>query len=101
MPKADNLPSMLPLPARLDSSTAEMVHGAMVGAVAGPGEVVVDMSQVSLIDTQVIQVLLATAKSLAGAGRAFRLHKPSPAVEEAFALLGLADELEQWRQVDA
>jgi anti-anti-sigma factor len=56
---------------------------------AGTGEVVLDLSQVSEIDTAGVQLLLLSQREAAALSRPWRLGAASPAVAEALNLLGL------------
>ena len=56
----------------------------------GAAPLEIDLSEVSEFDSAGLQLLLAARQAAAEAGRALRLHEPSPAVREVFELLCLA-----------
>jgi len=93
--KASNQPE-IKLEARLDACAAEALHAELLDKRNDTGGLTVNASDVTLIDTPAIQVLLAAAKDLAGQGEVFHLKDSSEEVGEAMALLGLSNEFEQW-----
>jgi chemotaxis protein CheX len=89
------------LPARLDSAAAEALHGELLEQIGVCDHLVVDGSEVGLIDTPAVQVLLAAERSLKEANGAFSMRAPSLAVRDAMQLLGLAEKFELWSKTDA
>lgn len=75
---------------------AQELHRQLRDAVAqaGPG-LALQLNQVSEIDSSAVQLLLATRRALARAGRGFRLEGVTDEVRQVLALLGLdhGDEL--------
>jgi len=84
------------LEARLDTCAAEALHAELLDKRNNTGGLTINASDVTLIDTPAIQVLLATAKDLASKEEVFHLKDSSEVVGEAMALLGLSNEFEQW-----
>ena len=82
---------------RLDLNAAEALHSEILSEREGVSTLVIDASEVSLIDTPAVQVLLAAEKDQAARGGELALRAPSPAFEEAMHLLGLESQLETWR----
>ncbi|MBR9824534.1 MAG: STAS domain-containing protein [Alphaproteobacteria bacterium] len=88
------------LGSRLDLNAAEALQGEILSQRDGVQILAVDGSEVSLVDTPAIQVLLAAAHDHQARGGQFELREPSPAFEEAMQLLGLDAQLEKWRGIN-
>lgn len=68
---------------------AELCAVLQAALKAGDGELALDLSAVTEIDSAGVQLLLAAGKSAAAAQRELRLVARSPAVDEALVFLGL------------
>ncbi len=65
----------------------EQLAAAVAAAPAGP--LTLDLSGVSEFDSAGLQLLLATRRSLAAAGRTLHLQAPSAVVQDALQVFGL------------
>ena len=81
-----------------DATVADALRERLLQLIASDRQVCLEGSEVERITTGCVQVLLAAAASLAAAGRPLGLVEPSPALQAAFADLGLAAELNRWAQ---
>ncbi|MBO6795550.1 STAS domain-containing protein [Maricaulis sp.] len=85
------------LPARLDVPAAEALLTELLEYRGSDADLVVKGSDVGLIDTPAIQILMSAARDQAARKRAFTLNDPSAAIREAMELMGLENELATWR----
>ena len=85
------------LPARLDVPAAEALLTELLEYRGSDADLVVKGSDVGLIHTPAIQILMSTARDQAARERAFTLNDPSAAIREAMELMGLENELATWR----
>jgi anti-anti-sigma factor len=76
-------------------------HEALVQALAGGGDLRLDLASVSDFDSAGVQLLLATRHSLLQRGAALHIVAASTAVGDALATLGLQDLLPGARAVQA
>jgi anti-anti-sigma regulatory factor len=92
-------PHIVALPSILDMGTAIGLHKTMIEHVDHDSDSIltIDASDVQRISTPILQLLLATHKSLTGKKRALALKNPSESIIEACQLLGLNDMLTVWR----
>jgi anti-anti-sigma factor len=96
----DAVTSEIMLDGRMDASAAEALHAEILDKRGDTGGLVINGSNVSLIDTPAIQVLMSAAHDQAEREESFRLSEPSEEMSEAMTLLGLADEFKQWSSAD-
>ncbi len=66
--------------------TAAEQKDRLISALAGSGELRVDLSGVTDMDTAGLQILLLVQRDAARQGIAVELHEPSSAVREVFAV---------------
>lgn len=85
------------LPARLDVPAAEALLGELLEIRGSDSDLVIAGSAVGLVDTPAIQILMSAARDQAARERAFTLNEPSAAIREAMELMGLENELANWR----
>jgi len=83
-------PAPLRLEGELSIYRAEEIRQALLAALAADGDVGIDLTDVSEVDTAGVQLLLAARASAATAGKTLRVTAMSPAVEEVLALFDLA-----------
>ncbi len=77
----------------VDVATAPALRESLDGAVdGGPGTVVVDLSEVTFIDSTGLGVLIGARKRCVDSGRAFRVVVADPRILKVFQITGL-DEL--------
>jgi len=81
---------------RLDAGSAGDLRQALLQALDRQQDVILSGDKVSQVSTPAVQVILAAARSLEGAGLSFSMQVPSPALSRAFADLGLAAEFQNW-----
>lgn len=88
------LPAPLALGPELTIAQAAAWRDALVDALcATEGDLALDLSGVTDIDSAGVQLLLATRRSLAERGAALQLRTPSADVRAALAVLGLDADL--------
>lgn len=92
---AQKSPAAFSLPATSDITTVADIHKHTLKISKSHSALTVDAAAVQKITAPCVQVLVAA--SVAFKGQNFRIQNPSPAVEEAFTLLGLAKQLKEWR----
>ena len=80
------------LPAELQIRGATALAATLRAAVAAGAEDV-DASQVALVDTAGLQLLLAAGRLASAHGRALRCQRPSAVLHEAAGRLGVARQL--------
>lgn len=73
---------------------AAELRGALLAALAEPGDVLLELDAVDELDTAGVQLLLAARRSAQAAGRTLRLFAPSAGVTQVLATLGLAQAFE-------
>jgi anti-anti-sigma regulatory factor len=84
------------LPQQLDMVALAHLKEELITAGASASTIVVDGSEVEMVGTPAIQLILAAAKLFASEGRPFALQAPSPALMSAFDDLGLTAEAREW-----
>lgn len=75
----------------IDASTAPTLDGALADLPEGDGPVVLDLGDVSFIDSSGLRVLIALATRASEVGRPVTLDRPSPAVARLLEITGLAE----------
>jgi ABC-type transporter Mla MlaB component len=75
--------------ASLDIQHIEQVAASLMGRLAAPGAVTIDLSRVSNVDTAGVQLLLALCNEASGRGMNLEFRGQSAALTEALSLLGL------------
>lgn len=84
----------LSLGPELTIAQAAACRDALVDALcAGPGDLALELSGVTDIDSAGVQLLLALARSVRARGGALTLGRPSAEVRAALAVLGLDERL--------
>lgn len=89
-------PDTVLLEARLDAAGADALRTDLLARLETSADLLVDASEVSLIDTPAVHVLLGAARSCETRGKALKLDRPSEPFLEAFQILGLEKEIEHW-----
>lgn len=77
----------IPLPERLDMSTAADLHSALMTRLGEP--LVLEAGAVRTMGALALQVLLAAARSWRANDRALRLESPSPQFLDSLSMAGL------------
>jgi anti-sigma B factor antagonist len=76
----------------LDLATCPQLVTSLDGVVEGrPGDVVVDLSGVTFLDSTALTVLITFRQQLQGLGRRLVLDRPSPVVVRVLTISGLLD----------
>ncbi len=91
----------LHLPASLDLGNAQDWKERLIAALTLNPVLKLDGSEAAHVTTPGIQILLAAAQSAKSKGGKIVLMNPSSALEAAFADLGLAHTLGEWRVAHA
>jgi anti-sigma B factor antagonist len=79
----------------IDVLTVDQVRVALIGALAAhPHELVVDLSDLTFIDSTGLGALIAGFQRARDAGVSFRLAHPTPAVRQILVLSGLLEVVE-------
>lgn len=98
------VPAALALPAELTIYTVGTLHAAwrawveqLPAAEGGGAAADIEAGAVDQVDAAGLQLLLSLQHTLAGRGRACRLHHAGAVLEEGCAALGLADWLARHR----
>lgn len=86
---------VIELPSFLDLGYAGALKSALQDAVQQDGQLMVNGAAVESVTSPCIQVLLAADKTLSAFGKSLHLIDASPALENAFADLGL-DHIQAW-----
>jgi anti-anti-sigma regulatory factor len=86
-------PAALRLPPSLGLTAADALHGALQHRVAHGAPLVIDGSDVELVSTACLQLLVAAAARAQAIGAEFRLIAPSAVLAQAVRDLALADSL--------
>jgi len=73
----------------VDLSNVDTLRELLGGATDGPGDLVIDLSGITFMDSQGIRVVIEIARRLEGLGRLIVL-KPSRPVARIFELMGIA-----------
>ena len=89
-------PDSVVLEARLDAAGADSLRTVLLERIELDGDIILDASEVSLIDTPAVHVLLGAARSCDARGKAMKLDRPSEPFLEAFQILGLDTEIQNW-----
>ncbi len=76
----------------IDAHTAPALAAALAAAEQQP--LVVDLAEVDFVDSSGLRVLLEAHQTMAAAGRALVLARPSDAVQRVLAVAGLDEYLE-------
>ncbi len=63
----------------------------LAATITTPGDVVIDLSEVTFIDSSGIAALLVTGEVVGVGGRSFRLANPQPAVRRLFEMVGVLE----------
>lgn len=91
----ETTPAALALGPELTVTQATACRDALVDALcAGPGDLALDLSGVTDIDSAGVQLLLALRHSVTARGGALQLGQPSAEVNAALAVLGLDPRLQ-------
>ena len=77
----------------LDLATVPDVEAALRGAEPAPGQVVLDLSAVTFMDTSGLRLVLEEEKRAAERGSSFLIVPGPPSVQRIFELSGVADRL--------
>lgn len=92
---APSVPFVLALGPDLTIAQAAACRDTLVDALcSGPGDLSLDLSAVTDIDSAGLQLLLATRRSVRERGAALRLMGVSATVQDALAVFGLDAQLE-------
>jgi anti-sigma B factor antagonist len=76
----------------IDVLTVDQVRVALIGALAAhPHELVVDLSDLTFIDSTGLGALIAGFQRARDAGVSFRLARPTPGVRQILVLSGLLE----------
>jgi anti-sigma B factor antagonist len=76
----------------IDVLTVDQVRVALAGALAAhPDELVVDLTDLSFIDSTGLGALIAGFQRARDSGVSFRLARPTPAVRQILVLSGLLE----------
>ncbi len=84
------------LPSSITIETIEALLGELKDVPLTGGGLAVDATQVEIITTPGVQVILALGKALAQAGGTFAILEKSAAFTQAFHTLGLDGQLKEW-----
>ena len=76
----------------IDAHTAPQLAAALV-PLPGTGDVVVDLSSVTFMDSSGIRVIVEAHRAAVAAGRRLVLNRPSPSVTRIIELSGLSGHL--------
>ncbi len=88
-------PAAFSLPATSDITTVVDIHKQILKISTSHTAIAINAAAVQKITAPCVQVLVAASGTFQNQN--FRIQNPSPVVEEAFALLGLAKQLKEWR----
>jgi anti-anti-sigma regulatory factor len=88
--------SKITLTTRVDAMAAEALHAEILDLRSNAGGLVIDASEVSLIDTPAIEIIISAAQDQVVRHESFHLKDPSDAFNDAVAQMGLAQEFEKW-----
>lgn len=84
------VPAVLHIDGEMTIYRAAELKPQLLEALAGAGELEVDLAGVTEIDTAGLQVLMLAKQTAAATGRSLRLTGHSPAVVDVFEMLDLA-----------
>lgn len=73
------------------AASVELGPQLMSIAQSGPGELRLDLSRVTLIDSEGVKMLLSVVDTARGAGRAARVTELSPCAERVIRIIGLGE----------
>jgi len=82
---------LLTVTGEIDLGTVDMLRNAVTDALQEPGDLVIDLDQVSYIDSAGLGVLVGTYNRLADRRRSLTLRCSNPQVLRLFAITGLTD----------
>jgi anti-anti-sigma factor len=85
--------ALVALRGEIDVAEAPGVERRLAEALAGSRHVVVDLREVTFIDSSGLAVLLRAAQAAAREGRELRLLRPRPLVMRTFEIAGVTDRL--------
>lgn len=85
-----NTPHALCLDGELTIYRAQELRQTLLEALAQPGELRLDLSEVSEIDSSAVQLLLATRLDALAAGKPFAIPAASEPVRQVLDLMGLS-----------
>jgi anti-sigma B factor antagonist len=85
--------ALVALRGEIDVAEAPGVERRLADALAAGGHVVVDLREVTFIDSSGLAVLLRAVQAAARDGRELRLLRPRPPVMRTFELAGLVEHL--------
>lgn len=92
---ADKDRVLVALRGEVDVSTRTLLCDALLQAVAaGPGDVVVDLTEVTFIDAATARIMSTTHRLLLQNGRHFGLRGPSPLAQRVLLVCGVGHLLE-------
>ncbi len=92
-PLPDRALQLLQMPAHLDAATVRAEQPLWDRALAASGHLLVDLSQVSFVDSTGVGLLVRLHKVTRAAGQQFALVAPPPVVRQALAWLQLTEVL--------
>jgi anti-sigma B factor antagonist len=85
--------ALVALRGEIDVAEAPAVERRLAEALAAGRDLVVDLREVTFIDSSGLAVLVRAAQAAARAGRDLRLLRPRPLVMRTFDIAGLTDRL--------
>ena len=91
----------LKLPAELDLLCAEQLKTRLCDVLDETPAIKIDAVDVTRVGTSCVQILLAAARSAESDGGRLMLLNPPSVLCEAFADLGLQNEIQEWSAPDA
>lgn len=89
-------PTTIRLNSTLNLTMAHALHEQLVSAVENNDHLILDGTDVELMTTPCLQVVLSAGQTCEGAGQTFSITNPSEAFSIAFNDLGLDTYLERW-----
>lgn len=75
----------------IDASTAPTLEAALADLPEGGEPVVLDLGDVTFIDSSGLRVLIALASRASDGGRSVKIDRPSPTVARLLEITGLAE----------
>ena len=88
--------SNIRLVTRVDSVAAEALHAEILDLRSHSGGLIVDASEVYLIDTPAIEILISAGNDQDQRNDKFELKDPSDAFNDAVSQMGLTNEFKKW-----
>ena len=89
-------PTKIRLSSILNLTMAQPLHEQLLTALETDDQLIVDGTDVELMTTPCLQVLLSAGQACEGSGQPFSIANPSEAIIIAFNDLGLTTYLERW-----